>query len=119
MTYVPLVMQASNLWQNQLKLIEMINLTINFDGRYLGNYVFDISLIIIVENASMPGGMTWRRDCAMKGDSGLGCKDRDFHTPDGDIKVYECLCEGSKCNKYTDEETSTQKTTTTQGKNFS
>ena len=75
--------------------------------------------MITVENASMPGGMTWRRDCAMKEDKELGCKDRDFHTPDGDIKVYECLCEGSLCNNYTDEETSTQKTTTVHGKDFS
>ena len=109
-------MQASNLWPIQLKLIETINFNLEI---YLGNYVFDISLIIIVENASMPGGMTWRRDCAMKGDNELGCKDRDFHTPDGDIKVYECLCEGSLCNKHTDEETSTQKTTTAHGKDFS
>ena len=52
----------------------------------------------------------------MKGEKEDGCTERDWKRPDGTIKVYECLCQESKCNKYTDEETSTEKSTTKHGK---
>ena len=52
----------------------------------------------------------------MKGEKEDGCTERDWKTPDGTIKVYECLCQEPLCNKYTDEETSTEKSTTKHGK---
>ena len=67
--------------------------------------------LFLVSNESIPGGMTWRRDCAMKGENELDCKDRIFEGRE----VYECLCSESLCNKNTDEETSTKKSTTVHG----
>ena len=59
----------------------------------------------------VPGGLTWRRDCRMKGEDPLGCREHGWQTPDGELEVYECLCDKDLCNKNTDEVSTTTVTT--------
>ena len=50
----------------------------------------------------------------MKSEHDLGCRYRQWPTPEGgEITVYECVCDCCNlCNRDTDEETSTISTTT-------
>ena len=68
--------------------------------------------LLVSNQSSIPGGLTWRRDCRIKGEEKLGCREHPFPTPDGELDVYECLCDTDLCNKNTDEGSTTAPTTT-------
>ena len=48
----------------------------------------------------------------MRGEQHLGCSEHNWPTPDGEIEIYECLCDTDLCNKNTDESSSTATPTT-------
>ena len=75
------------------------------------SFLISICWILVSNNTMIPGGLIWRRDCSMKSEHELGCSEHDWKTPDGEIKVYECLCDTNLCNTDTHESSTTTSTT--------